>query len=204
MVATSDLRPWVKNPRRNDAAVDVVADSIRRFGFGAPLLARLDGGEIIAGHTRLKAALKLGIDEVPVRYLDLDENEAHTLALADNRAGEIAEWDAAALAGLLREMEASDIGLGGIGWDAAALRDIIDATTPSDTDWSAGMGGLPTEDRQPFQQMTFTLHDDQAAVVARAIVVAGSMGGYDGKSQNSNGNALARVCDVFVARCAGG
>ena len=81
-VPVADLRPWVKNPRKNDPAVKAVADSIRRFGFGAPLLARRENGEVIAGHTRLKAAIKLGLTEVPVRYLDLSESEAHALALA--------------------------------------------------------------------------------------------------------------------------
>jgi hypothetical protein len=59
-VPVEALRPWVKNPRRNDPAVAAVTDSIKRFGFGAPILARRENGEVIAGHTRLKAAVQPG------------------------------------------------------------------------------------------------------------------------------------------------
>ncbi len=96
-VPTAALKPWVKNPRKNDHAVEQVAESITRFGFGNPILARRENGEIIAGHTRLKAALKLGLDVVPVRYLDLTEDEAHRLARADNKLAELAEWDSVTL-----------------------------------------------------------------------------------------------------------
>jgi ParB-like nuclease domain len=88
------IHPWKGNPRKNDGQpVAKVAASIKRFGFGAPIVARKANGEIIAGHTRWKAAVKLGLARVPVRYLDLDARSAHALALADNRLGEFAEWD---------------------------------------------------------------------------------------------------------------
>lgn len=134
-VATASLKPWAKNPRKNDPAVQAVADSIKRFGFGAPLLVRKASGEIIAGHTRLKAAVKLGLTEVPVRYLDLSESEAHALALADNRVGEIAEWDDEALAAVLRELEGEDVSLDGLGWTGEELEAMIgDVDLPGDGD----------------------------------------------------------------------
>src|SRR5690554_6590596 len=102
------LRPWSKNPRRNDEAVKRVADSIRRFGFGSPIVARRENGEIIAGHTRYKAAKLLGLKKVPVRFLDVDERDAHLLALADNKLGEIAEWDDVALGQILSRSSFSD------------------------------------------------------------------------------------------------
>lgn len=133
MVLIRDLTPWAKNPRKNDPAVDAVADSIRRFGFASPILARLADGRVIAGHTRLKAAIKLGMEAVPVRYLDLDDDAANALALADNKLGELAEWDDAALAEILS-------GLGddakGLGWSddeiAAMLADSEPAPEPED------------------------------------------------------------------------
>ena len=134
-VSTAALRPWAKNPRKNDPAVQAVADSIARFGFGAPLLVRKATGEIIAGHTRLKAAVKLGLTEVPVRYLDLSESEAHALALADNRVGEIAEWDDEALAAVLREMGAADVSLGGMGWADTEIRAMLDPVGVDDVKW---------------------------------------------------------------------
>ena len=112
MVATAKLRPWVKNPRKNDHAVQAVVDSIQRFGFASPILARAEDGRIIAGHTRLKAAIRLGLAEVPVRYLDLTDEQADALALADNRLGELADWDDAALAEILSGLGEASRGLG--------------------------------------------------------------------------------------------
>lgn len=203
-VPIANLKPWARNPRKNDHAVAAVVESIRRFGFGAPLLARKATGEIIAGHTRLKAAAKIGLTEVPVRYLDLSESEAHALALADNKVGEVAEWDAGELACILRDMERDEVSLDGLGWDEETLRAIIDAPVPTGEEWGAALGGLPDEDRQPFQQMTFTLHDEQAADVKRAIDAAKGMGAFDGPNDNSNGNALARIAEMFLGRCCDG
>ena len=115
-VPIGDLLPWDKNPRKNDPAVEKIAESIRRFGFGAPILARANG-DVIAGHTRLKAASKLGLDRVPVRYLDLDPADARLLALADNKLGEIADWDETLLAEILRDLEPADAAVAG--FDAA-------------------------------------------------------------------------------------
>lgn len=93
-VALETLVPWADNPRKNDGEpVARVARSIKRFGFAAPILARAANREIIAGHTRWKAAKQLGLAEVPVRFLDLSEHDAHLLALADNRLQELTKWD---------------------------------------------------------------------------------------------------------------
>lgn len=104
-VALDTLRPWGDNPRKNDGEpVRKVAESIKRFGFGAPIVARKANGEIIAGHTRWKAAKLLGLPTVPVRFVDLDPAQAHLLALADNRTSEESEWDAGKLEALLRPL----------------------------------------------------------------------------------------------------
>lgn len=92
-VAIDQLKKWDKNPRDNSQAIDRVADSIKRFGFAAPIIARKEDQTIIAGHTRFAAAQKLGLDKVPVRFMDLDPADAKLLALADNKLGELAEWD---------------------------------------------------------------------------------------------------------------
>ena len=100
-----DLVPWDRNPRKNDDAVQDVANSIIKFGFGAPILARKENNEIIAGHTRHKAALSIGYSPVRVCFLDLSEKEAHALAIVDNQTHEIAEWDEDELNALLKELE---------------------------------------------------------------------------------------------------
>lgn len=137
-VPLESLRAWDRNPRRNDPAVDKVAESISRFGFAAPIVARRENGEIIAGHTRYKAARKLGLTRVPVRFIDLDEEEAHKLALADNRLGEIAEWDVAALSTALDDLPVEDVLLAGwtedevarISREARGLNELMAPTGP--------------------------------------------------------------------------
>jgi len=116
--------PW--NPRKNDAAVPKVVESIRQFGFGAPIVATqgklCDGARhyVIAGHTRLKAARELGLKEVPVRFLDLGLEQAKRLNQADNRLGEIATWDYEAVSKQFQEWAiagASRESIMGLGWD---------------------------------------------------------------------------------------
>jgi ParB family chromosome partitioning protein len=113
---TASLVPWGKNPRRNEEAIQKVADSIRRFGFGSPIVARREDKRVIAGHTRLKAAKLLGLKTVPVRLLDVSERDADLLALADNKLGEIAEWDDEAVAKQLSEFSFKDVQFAGWDW----------------------------------------------------------------------------------------
>ena len=88
-----ELIPYVNNARKNDNAIDAVASSIKNYGFKQPIV--VDGqGEVIAGHTRLKAAKKLGLKEVPVIVAnDLTPAQVKAYRIADNRVGELAEWD---------------------------------------------------------------------------------------------------------------
>lgn len=112
-VAIDSLVPWDKNPRNNDDAVKPVMDSIKRFGFAAPIIARTADREIIAGHTRWKAAKALGLKDVPVRFVDLDPADAHLLAIADNKLNEKADWNEAAVASILSEFSLDDAALAG-------------------------------------------------------------------------------------------
>ena len=98
------LVPWDKNPRKNAAAIAEVAESIKRFGFASPIIARTADRMVIAGHTRLAAAKSLGIEKVPVRFVDLDPADARLLALVDNKLGELAKWDDEKLAVLLEDL----------------------------------------------------------------------------------------------------
>jgi DNA modification methylase len=123
MVETGSIRAWPKNPRKNDGEpVARVADSIRRFGFAAPIVARLATREIIAGHTRWKAAQLLKLTHVPVRFVDLDERQAHLLALADNRLGELAEWDTPELHALLASYDVGEQVVAG--WGERDMREL--------------------------------------------------------------------------------
>ena len=135
-----DLIPWADNPRDNSEAVPEVAASIKRFGFASPIIARTEDNMVIAGHTRLEAARSLGLDRVPVRHMDLDPADSRLLALADNKVGEIADWDNDKLAEVLRELDADGHldGLEGLGFDESELDELL-----GQVDFSPG-----TEDEQ--------------------------------------------------------
>jgi len=115
------LVPWERNPRINDHAVAEVARSIERYGFGAPVVARAADRSIIAGHTRVKAAAKLGLERVPVRFLDISEREARELALVDNKSAELADWDEDLLRAL---QEAGEVDLSDLGWADEELAEL--------------------------------------------------------------------------------
>lgn len=103
------LIPYINNPRHNDQAVDAVASSIKNFGFKVPIVVD-KGNEIVAGHTRLKAAKKLGIEEVPTIVADdLDDNQVRAFRLADNRVAELADWDEEILANELIDIDDIDM-----------------------------------------------------------------------------------------------
>ena len=118
-----ELIPHPDNPRINDHAVEEVAGSIKRFGFAAPIIARSADNTVIAGHTRLKAAKKLGLSKVPVRFMDLDPVDAKLLMLADNKIGERADWNDDALQAIFEELQDED--LSGLGWDEEELSGIL-------------------------------------------------------------------------------
>src|SRR5271169_5157379 len=107
----SSIRPYENNPRLNDAAVDAVAASLKEFGWRQPIV--VDGdGVIIVGHTRYKAAKKLGLKQAPIHVaLDLTPARAKAYRIADNATAAIAEWDKELLPIELGALEALDFDL---------------------------------------------------------------------------------------------
>lgn len=105
MIKVEELIPYDNNPRKNDKAVKAVADSIKNFGFKVPITIDKNG-ILVTGHTRLKAAIKLKMKEVPViRLNDLNEDQVKAFRLVDNKVAEIADWDIDALIQELNEIE---------------------------------------------------------------------------------------------------
>lgn len=88
-----ELKAYENNPRKNDNAVEAVANSIREFGFKVPIV--IDSNDVIVcGHTRLKAAIQLRMEKVPcIVASDLSEEQIRAFRLADNKTNELAEWD---------------------------------------------------------------------------------------------------------------
>ena len=92
-VSIDKIKPYENNPRNNDDAVDAVANSIKEFGWQQPIVVD-NGGVIIAGHTRYKAAKQLKLKEVPIVVADnLTKEQVNAYRLADNKSGELATWD---------------------------------------------------------------------------------------------------------------
>lgn len=104
IVDVKKIKPYARNPRKNSNSVDAVAESIKEFGFKQPIVVDRNY-VIIAGHTRLLAAKKLGLKEVPVIVADdLNEEQVKAYRLADNKASEKSEWDMPLL-----QLELSDL-----------------------------------------------------------------------------------------------
>lgn len=111
------LKPYANNPRDNESAVEPVANSIKEFGFKVPIVATSDG-EIINGHTRFKASKLLGLKKVPVIISDdLTEEQIKAFRLADNKTGELADWNEELLA---KELEKLDFNLEQFGFEKLA------------------------------------------------------------------------------------
>lgn len=190
------LIPYVNNSRtHSEEQVAQIAASIREFGFTNPILIDEADG-IIAGHGRVLAARKLAMDEVPcIRLSHLTEAQRRAYVIADNKLALNAGWDEELLRVelvSLRDDHGFDLGL--TGFNEAELTKTLEEFTAEEQE----MPELNSGDKEPFQQKTFTLHDEQAEEVEAAIAKAKSMGhGESGVNENSNGNALAFVCQTF-------
>lgn len=98
------IRPYWRNPRNNDKAVEVVRESIKRYGYNQPIAIDTDN-VIIAGHTRYKALRELGYENIACVVLDIDEEKAKEYRINDNKSNEFADWDDDKLMFELREIE---------------------------------------------------------------------------------------------------
>lgn len=185
---------WRLHPQ---AQRDALHGALNEVGWVAPVVENVRTGLLVDGHERVWQALQNGDAPVPYVTVDLSEaEEAYVLATLDP-IGAMAAADKEQLDALLREVQSGEAGVQAM---LAELAQGAGVVPPDDGDWADALGGLPDGDKAPFQQMTFTLHDSQAARVKRALDVARGMGPFtDSPNENGNGNALARVCEMFVA-----
>ena len=190
---TADLIPYVNNARtHSEQQVLQIAASKKEFGFNSPVLVDGEDG-IISGHGRVMAAKKLGLDEVPtIELKHLTKTQKKAYILADNRLALNSGWDNNLLALELGELSDDGFDLDLLGFDVDELG--IDGFEADEVE----MPELRSGDKEPFQQMTFTLHDDQVEQIKAACDIAKKMGEFDSLNENSNGNALARVCETFM------
>jgi site-specific DNA-methyltransferase (adenine-specific) len=171
-----DLIPYINNPRNNDDSVGLVASSIKNFGFKVPII--IDSkNEIVAGHTRLLAAKKLNMDKVPCIIADdLDDNQVKAFRLADNKVAEFSKWDDELL------------------WTEISQIDGLDMTEFGFEMFDAENFGLdfslPDGEKNPLQQITFTLSDEQAEFIKEQLkhIDIDQQDNYG--NENRNGNAI--------------
>lgn len=113
----TEIKPYEKNPRKNNEAIKYVAESIKQFGFKVPIVLDKDN-VIVCGHTRYVAAKKLKLKTVPcVMADDLTDEQIKAYRLADNKTGEFAEWDLELLNLELEELNFTDIDMSDFGFD---------------------------------------------------------------------------------------
>src|SRR5262249_27782278 len=123
----TELNPYPGNPRHNDQAVDAVAASIREFGFRQPIVVD-ENNVIVVGETRYKAALKLGWRRVPVHVATgLTPTQLQAYRIADNKTGELADWDYELLVKELIELQEVDFDINLTGYSADELQELLQA-----------------------------------------------------------------------------
>jgi DNA modification methylase len=123
----SEIKVYPGNPRINDQAVEAVAQSIKEFGFRQPLVLDEDGF-IIVGHTRFKAAQRLGLTEVPVHIATgLTAKQIKAYRIKDNKVAEAAEWDYKLLSIELNDLQGLDYDLDSLGFDPDELARLLEA-----------------------------------------------------------------------------
>jgi len=188
-----DLIPYVNNSRTHDEEqVTQLASSMKEFGFTNPVLIDEQDG-LIAGHGRVLAAKRLGLEEIPAIIVDgLTEAQKKALVIADNQLALNADWDMEKLRIEVETLDELDFNLDILGLDNLdALR--------FDSDCEAELPDLASGDKEPYQQKTFTLHDEQASIVEDAVTLARTNPLADtGINENSNGNAIALICQQWL------
>jgi ParB-like chromosome segregation protein Spo0J len=121
--ALSELKHPPPNARQGD--VGAVYESIQANGFYGTLIVQRSTGHVLVGNHRMKAAAMAGLSELPVQYVDVTDEEALRILLVDNRANDLATYDEAELADVLKELAASEPGLSGTGYDGDDLDDLL-------------------------------------------------------------------------------
>ena len=196
VVDIETLKHHPKNPRKGN--IESIRESIRVNGFYGALVVQKSTNYVLAGNHRLKAAKAEGITEVPVAFVDVDDETAIKIVLADNRTNDVAEYDDAALSELLASVS-NQYGLDGTGFDEDFLEKLITGINGAPTIEDA-FGSLCGEESREIMQMTFTVHDSQRSDIEQALEIALQTHSESDVNKNKNGNALHRICEVFLGR----
>lgn len=195
--AIEELIPYARNSRtHSDAQIAQIAASIKEWGWTMPILIDEAGG-IIAGHGRLMAARSLGHTDVPVVVASgWSDAKKRAYVIADNKLALNAGWDNEMLRLEFSELKLEDFDLSVLGFSLDEMN-----TLNFDDNSEAEMPELKDGDKEPFQQKTFTLHDEQAEIIDNAITLARTNPLADtGLNENANGNALTLICREWLEK----
>lgn len=188
-----------KNARKHPAGnIEAIKNSLVTYGQRKPIVVNSKTGIIEAGNGLLGAAKSLGWTQIAAVMVQDDPASATGFAIMDNQSTLLAEWDIPVLKELLLELEQSTFDMTGTGFTSEDIEELI---SQYEVD-GIGMPDIPDGDKDPIQQMAFSLTSDQADTVLEAIEKAKGMGEFsDTGNGNSNGNALARICEMFIGQC---
>lgn len=194
-VPVSSLEPLQGNFKKlSEREYEKLKDSIVGHGLIVPFFVWLETNKILDGHQRCVVFEREGWEmDVPVVYISAENEQdaKRKLLVISSQYGKVTQegWDE-------------------FTWDVPDAVEIaqFDALPfvftyggeATETEWGEAFGKIPDGDRAPFQQMIFTLHDTQAESVKEALSVSKALGPFDTENENSNGNALARICELFV------
>lgn len=199
MIKVKYLEPKILDPYDNNSRVhsaeqiDRIKRSIKEFGFINPVLIDKHN-TIVAGHARVEAAIDLGLIEIPtIELADLTEEQIRAYVIADNRLAELSSWDDEMLRIEIEGLQDLNFDISVVGFSQEDLDELL-----FDDEAVIDLPDLPDGDKEPFQQMTFTMHDDQAEVVRLALDKAKEEGCDSDLNDNSNGNAIYHVCMRYL------
>ncbi|WP_066018758.1 ParB/Srx family N-terminal domain-containing protein [Endozoicomonas atrinae] len=191
----ADLIPYINNSRiHSDDQVLQICSSIKEFGFTNPVLIDEENG-VIAGHGRIMAAKKLGMDKVPCIILaGLSEAQKKAYVITDNQLSLTSSWNMETLALEVEALQAEDFDLNILGFSDEEMNNLVisfdaDEVPPPE---------LASGEKDTLRQCTFTLTDEQYETVMASIAKAKELGPFgETGNENGNGNGLARVAEVF-------
>ena len=197
----TDLHLWGDNPRdHDDEDVTALAHSIEMFGWTEPVLVQASTNRVVAGHGRLMAAQRLGMGEVPVAFLEMDDMEADAYAIADNQLATLSKWNPVKLKTVLQGLAEQDTTyLNAIGFRPEEMSALLDRSA----EFLQQFESQPTEEepgrvvgegREEMIPLSVPLTITQHRTIIKAIRT---------KKQESGmvaGEALAAICFSYLER----
>jgi hypothetical protein len=192
-IADNPRNPKTHPKRQGEAIRGVVSE----VGWaGVPLVyssERLGRLAFVDGHLRKREFPDLTVN---VALTDLTDQEADYLLLTFDPIASLAVQDKEKMDALLRDIQTGDAAVQEMLAEMAEKAGVVPVSAD---EWGDAFGKIPDEDRAPFQQMTFTLHDSQVEIVKNALKIAKDEGDFSGSpNENSNGNSLSYICEEYL------